>query len=139
MRNTQKILYKIGKIVSFVLLGIYALTLLINIIMLIVHAVNDNYIGGDITGIVVFIIYIALIVVMIILAGKYTEDAEKAPVDGLMPVILLMVFGLLSGNLLYLVGGVFGIIGASQEKNASEKKEEQPKEESKEEPEQKAE
>ena len=127
MRNTQKILYKIGKIVSFVLLGIYALTLLINIIMLIVHAVNDNYIGGDITRIVVFVIYIALIVVMIILAGKYTEEAEKAPVDALTPVILLMVFGLLSGNLLYLVGGVFGIVGASQEKNASENKKEEPK------------
>ena len=46
----------------------------------------------------------------------------------LKPIIFLMVFGFLSGNWLYLVGGVFGIIGASQEANAKEEKKEEPKE-----------
>lgn len=127
MRNTQKILYNIGKIVSFVLLGIYCLTVLINVILLIVDAVNGYYVGDNIANIIVFTIYAGLIVALIILAGKYTEEAQKAPVDNLTPVILLMVFGFLSLNWLYLVGGVFGIVGASQEKNASENKKEEPK------------
>ena len=131
MRNTQSILYKIGKIINFVLLGIYALTVLVNGIILIVDAVAGNYWVDNLVSIIMFLILIALVVVLIILCGKFEEEAKKAPVDALTPVILLMVFGFVSGNWLYLVGGVFGIIAASQEKN---EKGEQPKEEAKEEP-----
>ena len=130
MRNTQSILYKIGKIINFVLLGIYALTVLVNGIILIVDAVAGNYWVDNLVSIIMFLILIALVVVLIILCGKFEEEAKKAPVDALTPVILLMVFGFVSGNWLYLVGGVFGIIAASQEKN---EKGEQPKEEAKEE------
>ena len=132
MRNTQAILYKIGKIVSWVLLGIYALTFLINLILLIVDAVNDWYWLDNLSAMITMFIFAALVLVLIILVGKFEEDAKKAPVNALTPVILLMAFGLVSGNVLYLVGGVFGIVAASQEKNASENKE-QPKEEQKEE------
>ena len=131
MRNTQSILYKIGKIINFVLLGIYALTVLVNGIILIVDAVAGNHWVDNLVSIIMFLFLIALVVVLIILCGKFEEEAKKAPVDALTPVILLMVFGFVSGNWLYLVGGVFGIIAASQEKN---EKGEQPKEEAKEEP-----
>ena len=120
MRKTQDILYRIGKIVSFVLLGIFALVVLVNIGVLIYDAVNDFYIVDQISAIITNTIFAGLVVALIILASKYTEDALKAPVDVLTPIILLMVFGFLSGNWLYLVGGVFGIIGASQEKNGQE-------------------
>ena len=131
MRNTQSILYKIGKIINFVLLGIYALTVLVNGIILIVDAVAGNYWVDNLVSIIMFLFLIALVVVLIIFCGKFEEEAKKAPVDKLTPVILLMAFGFVSGNWLYLVGGVFGIIAASQEKN---EKGEQPKEEAKEEP-----
>ena len=131
MRNTQSILYKIGKIINFVLLGIYALTVLVNGIILIVDAVAGNYWVDNLVSIITFLIFIALVIVLIILCGKFEEEAKKAPVDALMPVIILMVFGFVSGNWLYLAGGVFGIIAASQEKN---EKGEQPKEEAKAEP-----
>lgn len=134
MRNTQAILYKIGKIINFVLLGIYGLTFLINLIILIVDAVRDYYWLDNLGTMITMMVFIALVVVLIILCGKFEEDAKKAPVDALMPVILLMVFGLVSGNILYTVGGVFGIVAASQEKNASgESKKEEPAEEKKEE------
>ena len=134
MRNTQAILYKIGKIINFVLLGIYGLTFLINLILLIVDAVRDYYWLDNLGTMITMMVFIALVVVLIILCGKFEEDAKKAPVDALMPVILLMVFGLVSGNILYTVGGVFGIVAASQEKNASgESKKEEPAEEKKEE------
>ena len=133
MRNTQSILYKIGKIINFVLLGIYALTVLVNGIILIVDAVAGNYWVDNLVSIIMFLILIALVVVLIILCGKFEEEAKKAPVDALTPVILLMVFGFVSGNWLYLVGGVFGIIAASQEKNGEGEKKEEAKEEPKEE------
>ena len=131
MRNTQAILYKIGKIINWVLLGLYCLGVFINIITLIVSAVNGWYIGDDISGIVTFTIFAALVLVLIILCGKFEEEAKKTPVNALAPVILLMVFGLVSGNVLYTVGGVFGIIAASQEKNGEkpEEKQEEKKEE----------
>ena len=134
MRNTQAILYKIGKIINFVLLGIFALTFLLNLIFLIVNAVNGWGWGGNLGAMIYMLFLAAFIIVLIILCGKFEEEAKKAPVDKLMPVILLMIFGFLSYNWLYLVGGVFGIIAASQEKNASgEAKKEEPAEEKKEE------
>ena len=131
MRNTQATLYKIGRIINWVFLGLYCLGVFINIITLIVSAVNGWYIGDDISGIVTFTIFAALVLVLIILCGKFEEEAKKAPVNALAPVILLMVFGLVSGNVLYTVGGVFGIIAASQEKNGEkpEEKQEEKKEE----------
>lgn len=132
MRNTQSILYKIGKIINFVLLGIFALTILVNGIILIVDAVAGNNWVDNLVSIIVFLVYIALVVVLIILCGKFEEEAKKAPIDALTPVIILMVFGFLSWNWLYLAGGVFGIIAASQEKNANgEQPKEEPKEENK--------
>ena len=133
MRNTQAILYKIGRIINFVLLGIYALTFLLNLIFLIVDAVNDRVWSDNLGAMISMIILLALVVVLLILVGKFEEDAKKAPVNALTPVILLMVFGLVSGNILYTVGGVFGIIGASQENNANGEKKEEAKEEPKEE------
>lgn len=124
MRNTQKTLYKIGSIINWVLLGIFALVILINIILLIVDAVNDRYIADNISAIVTYSIFLALLVVLLILVKKFEEDALKAPTNALAPVILLMVFGVLSWNILYTVGGVFGIIAASQESNAKENKSE---------------
>lgn len=132
MRNVQSILYKIGKIINFVLLGLYGIGLIVAFILLIVHAVNGSFVGGDIGYMIWLLFEIALVVVLIILCGKFEEEAKKAPVDALTPVILLMVFGFVSGNWLYLAGGVFGIIAASQEKNANgEQPKEEPKEENK--------
>ena len=136
MRNTQQILYKIGKIVNFVLLGLCALGLLGALIGLIVSAVNGNGagVGSAIGSMIYILIEVALVIVLMVLCNKYEEDAKKAPVDALTPVILLMVFGFLSYNWLYLVGGVFAIIAANQEKNANgESKKEEPAEEKKEE------
>ena len=130
MRNVQKILYKIGAIINWVLLGIYGLVFLINLGVLIYDAVNGYAIGDNIVQMVTMLILAALILVLLILVGKLQEEALTCKPNNLKAVILLMVFGLLSGNELYLVGGVFGIIAGSQEANAEQPKEE-PKEEEK--------
>ena len=129
MRNTQKILYNIGKIINWVLLGVYALVFVLNLIFLIVDAVNEAPWNDNLSTMISMVVLLALLLVLIILVGKNEEAALKAPTHGLKPVILLMVFGILSGNLLFTVGGVFGIIAASQEANAKEEKKEKEVEE----------
>ncbi len=121
MRKTQATLYKIGKIINLVLLGLYALSFLIALIVLIVRAVGGYDVISEISTMITMTIFAAFVIVLMILVGKFSEEALKAPVDALAPTILLMVFGVLSGNLLFTVGGVFGIIGAAQENNAKEK------------------
>ena len=133
MRNTQATLYKIGKIVSFVLLGIYALVFAIFSIIFIVDLIGGNGWAYDLGQMIWTTIEIGLVIALMILAKKFEEEAKKAPVDKLAPVIILMAFGLVTGNLLYTVGGVFGIIAASQEKNGEGEQEEEPKEEPKQE------
>ena len=133
MRNTQATLYKIGKIVSFVLLGIYALIFVIYSIIFIVDLIGGGGWAYDLGQMIWTTIEIGLVIALMILAKKFEEEAKKAPVDKLAPVIILMAFGLVTGNLLYTVGGVFGIIAASQEKNGEGEQKEEPKEEPKEE------
>lgn len=120
MRNVQKTLYKIGRIINWVLLGIYGLTFLINLIILIVDAVGGYYWVDNLASMITMVFLAAFIIVLVILDGRFGEEALTATPDNLTPIILLMVFGLISGNELFLVGGVFGIIGGSQEKNAKE-------------------
>lgn len=120
MRNTQKTLYKIGSIINWVLMGLFALIIVLNIILLIVDGANDRAIGDNISAIVTYTIFLIIVIVLLILVKKFEEAALKAQTNALAPVILLMVFGVLSWNLLYTVGGVFGIIAATQESNGKE-------------------
>ena len=122
MRNTQRILYKIGKIVNFVLLGVYGLIIVLNLIFLIVNAANDREFVSNISNMVTWTIFLGLLIALIILVGIFSEEALHSTPDNLKAVIILMVFGLLSLNELFLVGGIFGIIAASQEANANEPK-----------------
>lgn len=123
MRNTQKTLYNIGKIINYVFLGIYALVVLINVILLIVDAIGGYYIGDNISGIITGLIFLGLVIALIILTGKFSEKALTSPVNALAPVIILMAFGLVTGNILFTIGGVFGIVAASQENNSGNKEE----------------
>ena len=126
MRKLQELFYKIGRIVNYVMLGIHALLVFIYTIMLIVHAINGNAVGGDIGSMISNFIFAGFALAMIILDRAFAEKALKAPVDDLTPVIVLMVGGLFVAFWCHVAGGVFGIIAASQEKNGnSESKKEE--------------
>ena len=135
MRKLQELFYKIGRIVNFVMVGIHGLIVLINIILLIVDAIAGNYVADNISAIITNIIFAGFAVALIIVDRIYAKDALKAPIDNLKPVIILMVGGLFVAFWCHVAGGVFGIIAASQEKNAGEAKaeEKKPEEEKKEE------
>ena len=130
MRNTQKTLYRIGAIINWVLLGIAALVFVIYSILLIVSIVNETAVTDDIGGMVGMLIWGALILVLLILVGKLEDEALQCRPNNLKAAILLIVFGVLAGNPLYIAGSIVGIIAGSQEANAEQPKEE-PKEEEK--------
>ena len=121
MRNSSKTMYKIGRIFSFVLLGLYALLLGIYSILLIVDIIRDNAIGHDISTIVFSVIMIGLTVVCIIMATKSIKDMEQDTKNN-SPHIMMIVFGALCGDVFYVLGGIFGLIANGQEQET--KKEE---------------
>ena len=122
MRKLQELFYKIGRIVNFVMLGVYGLLVIIETIRAIVDAVNGNNFGDNIGTAIGYTIAAVFAVVLIFLDKKYAEDALKAKSDALTPVIILMIFGLFVAFWCYVVGGVFGIIAASQESENKETK-----------------
>ena len=131
MRKLQELFYKIGRIVNFVMLGVYGLLVIIETIRAIVDAVNGNNFGDNIGAAIGYTIAAGFAVVLIFLDKKYAEDALKAKSDALTPVIILMIFGLLVAFWCYVVGGVFGIIAASQENENKETKQVEEKKEEK--------
>ena len=125
MRNSSQIMYKIGRIFSFILVGLYALLAILNTIWLIVHIVDGASAAGitsDVLGIVFALIWIALTIVCIVLATKAIKDMQEDAKNN-QPHIIMIVFGAICGDVFYVLGGIFGLIANNQEKN-----EEQPKE-----------
>ncbi len=131
MRKLQELFYKIGRIVNFVMLGVYGLLVIIETIRTIVDAVNGNNFGDNIGAAIGYTIAAGFAVALIFLDKKYAEDALKAKNDALTPVIILMIFGLFVAFWCYVVGGVFGIIAASQENENKETKQVEEKKEEK--------
>ena len=137
MRKLQELFYKIGRIVNFVMVGIYGLLVIIETIRLIIDAAagcSAGVVGGHIGAMIGYLIAAGFAIALIIVDRMYAEKALKAPIDNLTPVIILMVGGLFVAFWCHVAGGVFGIIAASQEKNGNgEAKKEEPAEEKKEE------
>ena len=127
MRKLQELFYKIGRIVNFVMVGIYGLLVIIETIRAIVDAVAGNNFGDNIGAAIGYTIAAGFAIALIFLDKKYANDALKAKNDALTPVIILMIFGLFVAFWCYVVGGVFGIIAASQE-NGDNKQEEKKEE-----------
>ncbi len=115
MRNASKTMYRIGRVFSFILLGIAAIVAILFTVFMIVDLASDkglHYLGNLIST----LIWLAFIIVVIVLATnaiKNTEEDNKNP----GPHIIMIVFGALSGDVFYLLGGIFGIIANSQENN----------------------
>lgn len=115
MRNASKTMYKIGRIFSFVLLGIAALLSVLFLIFMILDLVNGRGLGL-LGNLISSIFWLSLIIVVIILATnaiKNTEKDNKNP----GPHIVMIVFGAISGDVFYLLGGIFGLIANGQEEN----------------------
>lgn len=121
MRNASKTMYKIGRIFNFVLLGLAALLIVIYTILMIVHLANNEGLWylGTIIGLT---IWLAIIIVTIIFATRAIKAIDEDEKNN-APHITMIVFGAISGDVFYLLGGIFGLIAISQEtENSSDNK-----------------
>jgi len=117
MRNASETMYKIGRVFSFVLLGLTALLIVIYSILMIVAAVDGRFPAylGNVIG---YTIWLALVIVAIILASRAIKAIDENKSEN-GPHITMIVVGAISGDIFYLLGGIFGVIANGQE---SEKK-----------------
>ena len=122
MRNASQVMYKIGRIFSFVLLALFAVLFVVYSILLVVHIIQDAgaaVIGSDIGTMIWALIWTGLVIVLIILATraiKTMQEDSKANA----PHIVMIVFGAITGDIFYLLGGIFGLIAIGQENGSQE-------------------
>ena len=122
MRNASQVMYKIGRIFSFVLLALFAVLFVVYSILLVVHNIQDAgaaVIGSDIGTMIWALIWTGLVIVLIILATraiKTMQEDSKANA----PHIVMIVFGAITGDIFYLLGGIFGLIAIGQENGSQE-------------------
>ena len=115
MKNASATMYKIGRIFTFVLLGIAALLVLIYSILMIVGIVNGNF-PAYLSNVIGNSIWLGIIIVVLIVAANSIRAIEEGTKET-TPHILMIVFGAISGNVFYVLGGIFGLVALGQENN----------------------
>lgn len=122
MKKAADIFYKIGRILTYVGIGVFAALTICGVIVTIVGAVgmatepDDQYaeyasflmyVGIDLIAvdIVLTAVYIAMAIVMNIAKRRMAADPAN---NG--PHILMVVFGAISGNSCFIAAGVLSII-----------------------------
>lgn len=127
MRNLQKTFYKIGHIFNFIFLALWIVLLVINI----VNGATNNALNP--TGIAYFVFMIIVAIACLIITSVLSKKAKDENNTNSVPIIILIVVGLVSYNVFFAIGGVFGIIAINQMKEAEKREIEQKEKEAEEE------
>ena len=121
MKRASTIFYRLGQVFSIIFAIIYSCFLIGGIVMTIMGGANKAtpilIIG--IVLMVVFLFLLAMDIVLIVLAGKAVKSM-KQDAGKLSAHILLVIFGLLSMDYFYVIGGVLGFIVAKQDKKEAD-------------------
>ena len=136
MKNTSRIMFNVGNIVTIVYLGLGALLSLIGLWVIIVGAVGgDGSItaaGGSLLGWGIY--FIVTSILCLVFVGKAKKELADESTKNNTPFIITIVFGAIASNPFYVLAGIFGLIAESQQGNQQPKEvEEKPAEEPKEE------
>ena len=131
MKNASKTMFRIGNIFTFVYLGLGALLFIIGLISVIVGAASEDNVlvssGGSLIGSGIY--FVVTSILAFIFVGKAQKELNDESTKNNTPFIISIVFGAISGNVFYVLAGIFGLIAEGQQGNN-----EQPKEEKAEEP-----
>lgn len=121
MKNTSRIMYRIGKIFNIVVIVALAIWFVVAFILMFVAIASPVEgtekavaIGSAIGSWVWAGILLACAVVALILANKAIDAVGNGQVDR-KPHIICIVMGAISENPFYVLGGIFGLIAESQE------------------------
>ena len=117
MKNTSRIMFNIGNIVTICYLGLGALLSLIGLIVIIIGAVGGDggttYAGGKCLGAGIY--FIVTSILCLVFVGKAKRElADESNRDN-KPFIITIVFGAIASNPFYVLAGIFGLIAESQQ------------------------
>ena len=118
MKNSSKTMYKIGRIFSYVLLGLAILWCVLSFIS-ILKAGDDVERASAISNFIMGILYLGAVIVTIILASKALAALENNEVNKKEHITMIVV-GAISSDIFYFLGGIFGLIAESQEEKPVE-------------------
>lgn len=132
MKNASKNMYRWGNLVNVIYLALGGLLLVLGVLLLILTiAIEDfNYNGaGSAIGYGIWLIVGAIL--CFVFVHKAQRELQDENNKSNTPYILTIVFGAISGNPLYVLAGIFGLIAEGQQGKEEPKEVEEPKEEEK--------
>ena len=123
MKNTSRIMFNIGNIVTICYLGLGALMLLISIICFIVGGVagDPSITAGGVTCLGWAIYFLVGSILCLIFVGKAKRELADESTKNNTPFIITIVFGAIASNPFYVLAGIFGLIAESQQGNQQPK------------------
>ncbi len=124
MSNASKIMYKIGRIFNIIAVIGLAIGFVASLISTIVGVSQMDFenpseealaaLSLGITGIVVCFLYLVFSVVALIIVGKAIK-ALKDNTRNVREHVTAIVVGVISGEIFYVLGGIFGLVAESQQ------------------------
>ena len=117
MKNTSRIMFNIGNIVTICYLGFGALMLLISIICFIVGGVSGDpsVTAGGATCLGWAIYFLVGSILCLVFVGKAKRELADESTRNQGPFIVTIVFGAIASNPFYVLAGIFGLIAESQQ------------------------
>lgn len=117
MKNTSRIMFNVGNIVTICYLGLGALLSLIGLIVIIVGAVGgDGSVtasGGSVLGWGIY--FLVTSILCLVFVGKAKRELADESTKNQTPFIITIVFGAVASNPFYVLAGIFGLIAESQQ------------------------
>ena len=125
MKNTSRIMFNVGNIVTICYLGLGALLFLIGLIVMIVGGASGEpsvtASGGSVLGWGIY--FIVTSILCLIFVGKAKKELADESTKNNTPFIITIVFGAIASNPFYVLAGIFGLIAESQQGNKEQPKE----------------
>ena len=123
MKHSSKVMYAFGKVFSLILLAIALTLIAVFSTLMTIKLINGeglHYLSEVIRG-SVWLVFILIAIFMTPNTLKAIEENERDNASH----IVMIVFGALSSNIFFVLGGIFGIIAIAQaNRNIVENKEE---------------
>ncbi len=127
MKNASQIMYKIGKIINIIVIPLSALLVIIGIVGVVLSAIGGAVTedasfaafaaaSGAYIGMGIFLLVFSI--VSLIICSKKWANIEAGS-DEVADRVFLIVFGVLSDNIFYILCGIFSLVARSQESNGS--------------------
>ena len=116
MKHTSNLMYNIGRIFTIVEIILGAILLPLGILLAILQvALEDFTYAGGVTLIGYGIWLLVSGILCLIFVSKAKKELADESKQNKTPFIITIVFGAISGNVFYVLAGIFGLIAEGQQ------------------------